>query len=56
MLERASPAKIKMMGKKISISRVEGSLIWRKNFFLSNDLKWSRKTFGNPTSCSSAIE
>lgn len=56
MFDRAKPAKMKKIGKAISITKVLTSLIYSKNFFLVRALKLVMKQFKKPVSCYSAIE
>ena len=44
MVARASPAKIKMIGKMVSIPRVFLSLIYMRNFFFIMNQKWRKNT------------
>lgn len=51
-----SPPKMKIIGNTISIISVLGSLICKRNFFLSKAERLVKNTFEAPVSCYSAIE
>jgi hypothetical protein len=56
LVARASPANMKIIGNTISITRVLGSLICTRSFFLSRAFRLRKKLLMYPSSCCSTIE